>query len=128
LKICQLTEKDVKQISTLWSYTKNFGENFIANLIKYNLNVGLSDGEKLIGWCLMYDVGALAALQVKEKYLRRGYGTLLVKAISKKFSQSFNCDVLANTSYDNNQSISLLTNLGFIEIDSNSWIDVMRKE
>lgn len=95
-------------------------------MIKYNPNVGLLNGDDLIGWCLIYDVGALAALQVKEKHLRKGFATLLVKAITKKFSQYFNCDVLANTSYDNVKSIRLLTKLGFKEVDKNSWIVIKK--
>lgn len=66
--------------------------------------------------------GLLAALQVDHKYKRRGFGTLVVKAISRRIA-ALGDDVAAEIYAKNKASCSLFLKLGFQVIDQCHWIN-----
>lgn len=94
-------------------------------MIENNTNVGLfNDAKELVAWCLKLDFGSLAALQVDENNLRKGYGEIITKAMSKKIATECDVDVTANIIHANFKSKNLFEKLRFQEIENNFWIGV----
>lgn len=69
--------------------------------------------------------GSLGILQVDEQHLRKGYGEIVTKAITKKIALKSEIDVTANITFSNLKSFNLFTKLGFKDIDKNFWIGVI---
>jgi predicted GNAT family acetyltransferase len=98
-------------------------------MIENNTNLGLfNESNELVAWCLKLDFGSLAALQVDEKHLRKGYGEIVTKAISKKIAVECDVDVTCNIIHANFKSKNLFLKLGFEELDNNFWIGVKKSE
>lgn len=98
-------------------------------MIENNTNVGLfNETGELVAWCLKLDFGSLAALQVDEKHLRKGYGEIVTKEISKKIATECDVDITSNIVHANFKSKNLFQKLGFQEIDNNFWIGVKKPE
>lgn len=87
------------------------------------MSIGLfgDDGE-LLAWCLRYDNGSLALLQVDEQHLRKGYGSLVAKAISKRIAIEFDSDVTAMIVKHNQKSMNMFTKLGFVGVGPHTWV------
>lgn len=86
------------------------------------------DKNELAAWCLQLDFGSLSTLQVDEKHLRKGYGQIVTKAISKKIAEESDVDISSNIVHANFKSLNLFSKLGFKEIDKNYWIGVRKPE
>lgn len=101
--------------------------HFIEYMIENNINVGLYDEfDELTAWCLQLDFGSLATLQVDENHLKKGYGSLVAKFVSKQIALENDVDVTANVVLDNFKSMNLFQKLGFKDIDENYWIGVRK--
>lgn len=81
----------------------------------YDLN-----GE-LLGWCLRLQSGALGGLQVREKFKRRGVGSLIVIAMVK-ILVSMAMDSFAFVSSNDELSQTLFTKFGFRKTDDIYWL------
>ena len=87
-----------------------------------NVSVGaFNEQDELVAWCYRYNMGALNALQVDARYYRRGFGTLILKAISKQLAET-DQDSFGFVVIDNEPSQATFNKLGFRIIDSNHWI------
>lgn len=65
----------------------------------------------------------MGGLHVVDAYKRRGFGTLLVKALSRRIADAG--DVVAGeVENENRASKAMLTNLGFQMIDTIHWFVV----
>lgn len=67
----------------------------------------------------------LGALKTDEQYFGNGYGSLVVKGISKKIAQRGH-DVYAGVVEENTPSRGLFGELGFEAIGEARWIMVMK--
>lgn len=123
-----MTQENAAFIKEVWTHGSEFAEGTVSYLIKYNASMGLfNDTGKLIAWCLTFDFGSLAALQVDESYRRKGYGELVTQAITKKISEDFDVDVTSNYVDGNVRSENLVRKIGFKKIDTNRWIGVFNR-
>jgi ribosomal protein S18 acetylase RimI-like enzyme len=121
-EIRELTSDHVGFINANWPHKYEQSELFIDYSIKYHVSAGLFDNDNnLLAWCLRYDNGSLGVLQVDEKHLRKGYGELVTRAILKKISESFHCDVISLVVYENEKSINLFKKLGFRALGGHTW-------
>jgi ribosomal protein S18 acetylase RimI-like enzyme len=126
LEIRSLSVDNTDKINSVWPHASPGSEKFIAYCIENNVNVGLYDKNtnELLAWCLAHDFTSLLALQVDENHYRKGYGEIIVRAITKKIAQTLNIDVMTNIVHANFKSMSLFEKLNFTKIDKNWWICV----
>ncbi|XP_055375841.1 uncharacterized protein LOC129608383 [Condylostylus longicornis] len=97
-----LSEENSGIINELWPYSHPGSENFIKRQIKYNYSLGTfnENSGELIAWCL-----------------RQGYGSLMVKAMSK-FYYNNEEDVTAPVVATNTASRNMFQKLGFKEFEN----------
>lgn len=119
-----MSEEDALIAEAVWPHRHSDSVFFIKLLVKLNENVGLyrNDG-KLIAWCLRLQAGLLGAMQVDDGFRRKGYGTLILKAITRKIGE-LGEDVCACVLTDNLPSIRTFENVGFQVVDSTFWLKV----
>lgn len=123
-----LNDSHVIKINSAWPHRYLGSDQFISYSIKYHESVGLfDDAEELLAWSLRYDNGSLGVLQVDENHLRKGYGSLIAKALSRKIAEAFESDITALIKYDNFESMSMFTNLGFKAAEKHLWLVLKRQ-
>ncbi|XP_055375840.1 uncharacterized protein LOC129608382 [Condylostylus longicornis] len=120
----QLRQEDAKTINEIWPHRHPGSINFIKRLIYYNLSMGVykEDTGELIGWCLRLLIGSLGILHIKEGYKRQGFGSLLVRKMSKSLAD-MNEDTTAPVVIKNTPSRNMFKKLGFEEVGKNYWVD-----
>lgn len=123
-----LSLENVEQINSVWPHRYECSDKFLEYSIKYHISVGLYDGDKnLVAWCLRYDNGSLAILQVDKKHLKKGFGSLVVKKISKKIAIECDSDLIALILHENLKSKNLFKKLGFEELGGHTWFGFKNK-
>ena len=123
-----LTLDNLEQINSNWLHRYDGSEKFIEYLIKYHINIGLFDNNnQLVAWCLKYDNGSLAILQVDEQFMNRGFGSLVAMGISKEIAEKTDCDVLSLVLHENQKSINLFKKLGFVNASGHTWFGLINK-
>lgn len=128
LELRPLTVDCAAQINESWPYRSEHSVDYISYLIKFNLNVGLFDESgELLAWCLRIDVGSLGALQVEENHYRKGFGTIVASAITRKIAEELNEDTTSNVIETNVRSLNMFYKIGYKQIDRSSWIAVKSK-
>lgn len=97
-------------------------------MIANNVSVGLfNESIELVAWCMVFDFGSLAALQVVEKYQRRGFGEIIAKAITKKIAIENDIDVTSFYVDGNLASQRLVEKIGFKKIQMKRRIRICKK-
>lgn len=117
-----LSTKNAEIIDDEWP-NKHVGSLFFVNrLIEWNPNIGAFDeNNELMGWCLRLQTGPLGALQVAEKFKRRGIGSLVTLAMCKILANN-EMDTFALVGEQNFSSQNLFTKLGFKHADDVFWL------
>lgn len=124
-----LKKENAFKINSVWPHRQEGSERFIEYMIEHNTNVGLFDATgELVAWCLRLDFGSLGALQVDENHYRKGFGSIVTKAICRKIAMECDADVTSNIIHKNFKSLNLFQKLGFKDIDKNHWIGVKKPE
>lgn len=124
-EIKPLSLEDVSKINSFWPHTDRGNAKLVANMMVKNIHLGLyNENGELVAWCLRMDFGTLAVLQVDDNHLRKGYGSIIAKAISKKIAEECDIDITTNIVLSNFKSVNLFDKLGFHDIDNNHWIIV----
>lgn len=94
----------------------------VKRLIEWNPNLAAYDlNGQLLGWCFRLQSGALGGLQVREKFKRRGVGSLIIIAMVK-ILVSMNMDSFAFVSSDDERSQRIFTKFGFRKTDDIYWL------
>ncbi|XP_058984682.1 uncharacterized protein LOC101899829 [Musca domestica] len=115
-----LNESYAEQINNVWPHRSEGSVNFVKMLIRLNKSVGLFEDGKLVAWCLLLPLGALGLLQVENTHKRKGFGSLVVKLLSKFLAEN-NIEVTAPVVVKNVASRSMFEKLGFKEVDKVYW-------
>ena len=124
-----LSKIDAIKINSVWPHAHEGSQQFLELLIEVNPSVGLySDNGELVAWSVGLEVAALGALQVDDNHLRKGFGSIIAKALSKKIALERDHDITAHIILNNTNSLSMFQKIGFKEIDSNNWIGVEVKK
>lgn len=102
---------------------KHIGSHFFVNrLIEWNPNIGAFDeNNELMGWCLRLQAGPLGALQVRDKFMRKGIGSLVALAMCKILA-NMNLDTFALVGVQNIASQKMFVKLGFKHTDDAYWL------
>ncbi|XP_062139732.1 uncharacterized protein LOC133848252 [Drosophila sulfurigaster albostrigata] len=117
-----LVEADAQLIDKMWPYSGPGSLYFIQRQIRLCPSMGLYDmqSNKLVAWCVRTMDGLLAALQVDNAYRRRGFGTIVVAALSREIG-ALGEDVGAEIHPENIISISIFNKLGFRVSEQCYW-------
>ncbi|XP_039759431.1 uncharacterized protein LOC120633308 [Pararge aegeria] len=107
-----LTLDSVKLVNDNWPHKYPGSEWYYEMLTKAKLGYGLYNGEELIAWVYIKEMGALGHLYTLDKHRRKGYGELVLKLISNMFLQDKKYTV-AFCSEGNSSAANLYTKLGF---------------
>lgn len=115
--IAPLKITNSKTISEIYPHNYNGMIPYVENIIELNGGFGLfskSTG-KLLSWALRNEHGGIGTLQTIESEMRKGYGKIVVKALTRQIADS-NDDVNVFILKDNFRSQNLFLSLGFIQI------------
>ncbi|XP_031627732.1 uncharacterized protein LOC116343668 [Contarinia nasturtii] len=104
---------DYEKAYEVWPSRKISSVKLIERVAKYNPNVGAFLDDTMVSWVFRFPSGLLMALQTDEKYFGKGYGQLVVKAISKQVACDWGHDICAGIFDQNVASKSLFGKLGF---------------
>ncbi|XP_070075770.1 uncharacterized protein [Drosophila takahashii] len=96
---------------------------FIERQIRMCVSAGLyrEDPQELVAWCIRLQGGYLGALQVKNSYQRRGFGSVVTREISYRLAFQGH-DVMALVGHSNKPSAGMFNKLGFQVIDQCLWL------
>lgn len=118
-----MSVENAEIVNELWPNKHQGSLFFVKRLIEWNPQIGaFNENNELMGWCLRLQSGALGALQVREKFMRRGIGSLLIMAMCKVLSANSDSDTFALTGRDNLASRIMFAKLGFKHTDDAYWI------
>lgn len=126
--LTSLSENNVEKINAAWPHRYEGSEKFISYSINFHMSAGLFDDDgELLAWSLRYDNGAIGVLQVDSKQRRKGYGTVMAKAMAKKIAEESDMDVTAQIHHLNETSISMFKKIGFKELTPHTWFVLTSK-
>lgn len=96
---------------------------FLKRLIDWNPNIGLftKDDDKLVAWCFRLQSGPLGALQVDEKYMRKGFGSLVTRKMCQILAE-MDQDTFALVGDHNEASQLMFEKIGFKVVDYCYWL------
>lgn len=114
-------------MNSVWPHAHEGSQQFLELLIEINPSVGLySENGELVAWSVGLEVAALGALQVDVNFLRKGFGSIVAKGLSKKIAIERDYDITAHIILNNTNSLSMFQKIGFKEIENNYWIGVQK--
>ncbi|XP_055375839.1 uncharacterized protein LOC129608380 [Condylostylus longicornis] len=118
-----LSQVDAENINKIWPNLHYGSLFFIKRIIELNPSIGAykTNTDELVAWCLQLQSGALGVLQVKEGYKRKGYGSLVVQAMTKILAAR-NSDTFACVGQNNQASHNTFKKCGFEIIDGCNWL------
>ncbi|XP_067623903.1 uncharacterized protein [Eurosta solidaginis] len=117
----RLELKHAEQVNSVWPHHGPGSIIFVNRLIKFNDSIGVFDkSDNLIAWSLRLPNGSLGLVQVMDTHKRLGFGSLVVKAISKLLAEK-ELEVTAPVLIDNIPSQKMFSKLGFKPIDEIYW-------
>jgi ribosomal protein S18 acetylase RimI-like enzyme len=120
-----LSPDDVVIAESVWPNRHCGSLFFLKRLAQWNTSVGAFDHAtgQLMAWTFHQQPGTMGALQVMTGFERRGLGSLVTRALSKKLA-GIGRDTLALVFVDNKASIGMFEKLGFRRIDFAflSWV------
>ncbi|KAH8329274.1 hypothetical protein KR074_006738, partial [Drosophila pseudoananassae] len=119
----RLSVEDASLVNDEWPNHHLGSLYFIERQIRMCVSIGLYDekSQELVAWCIRLQGGFLGALQVKEAYKRRGFGSLVTREISHLLASQGH-DVMALVGPTNKASSGMFTKLGFTVIDRCVWL------
>lgn len=111
----KLNKSHVNVINLYWLHNHKGSENYLSTLIEKNdvYGIFLKSNNKLICWVLRNHFGLLCNLQTLPEYYGEGYGSLLVKIISKELAGRENDFIGCIIINGNDVSESFFGRLGF---------------
>lgn len=111
------TLEQIERVSSIWSNRDEGSLFFLKRLMDWNLNIGLFTAEdELVSWCFRLQSGPLGALQTDERYLRRGFGSLVTRKMCKMLAE-LGQDTFALVDTGNEPSRRMFEKIGFKATD-----------
>ncbi|XP_034835431.1 uncharacterized protein [Maniola hyperantus] len=115
-----LTPDCAQMVNDKWPHKHPGSEWYYDLLTKAKLGYGLYNGEELIAWVFIKEMGALGHLFTLESHRRKGYGKLVLKLISNMRLKDKKCTV-AFCSVGNMNAANLYSKLGFKRVHELHW-------
>ncbi|KAL9707059.1 hypothetical protein quinque_010577 [Culex quinquefasciatus] len=106
----------------IWPHRSEASEYFFKRLAAWNVSIGLfNESDELLAWCFQWPTGAIGPLEVHPDHYRKGYGTIIAKAIAKEVAAAgFNC--YGTVRVENEASGAMFTKLGFRPVDCHNFV------
>ncbi|XP_039438366.1 uncharacterized protein LOC120419668 [Culex pipiens pallens] len=121
-RLANLDLKHAPQVNQAWPFHCDGSEFTVKRCLAWNTNVGLFNQEaELVGWCLHSNLGFLSYLHVDDRCRNRGFGELMVRAISRKVAEK-GLNVYGGVRPDNGPSRRLFQKVGFEQRQAIAWI------
>lgn len=120
-RLGKLSPEDAAKADVVWPNRHCGSLFFLRRLAAWNPNVGLyNNSGELVAWCFRLQAGPLGALQVDERHLKRGYGSIVTAAMAKQLAE-LNQDCFALVGNANVPSKRMFEKLGFRHTDFAYW-------
>ncbi|XP_037710993.1 uncharacterized protein LOC119548003 [Drosophila subpulchrella] len=118
-----LSVADAPLINAEWPNRHSGSLFFIERQIRMCVSAGLyrEDTNELVAWCIRLQGGYLGALQVKDSYKRRGFGSVVTREISYRLAAQGH-DVMGLVAHSNKPSSGMASKLGSQIIDQCLWL------
>lgn len=122
LHLKKLKVKHASIANKHWPYSCEGSEFFLKRLAAWNTSIGLfNDYGEMLAWSFCWPTGAIGPLEVAKNHLRKGYGSLIAKAIAKEVAkEGLNCygTVVSN----NTVSKTMFDKLGFKPVEDTYYV------
>jgi len=96
---------------------------YIEQCLKNGPSAGIKEGERLAGWALTHDDGAMGFLHVIEEFRRRGIAEKIMKYLVNTILESGNLP-FAHIEKKNFPSMNLAMKLGFKKDREATWFEI----
>ncbi|XP_058122351.1 uncharacterized protein LOC131293172 [Anopheles ziemanni] len=122
VRLGTVSAEHVPTINKIWPHMTIGTEFAIKRLILWNESVALFDesSNELLAWCLQLMTGAHGVLQVPIEHSRKGYGTIIAKAMAKKLAKMGH-NSYAYVTDTNEPSRALFDKIGFQNVGTMCW-------
>jgi len=123
--VAPLKPNQASTINSIWPHKFPGSEDYVRNLIKVNGGFGLylKTNDKLVAWVLKNFLGTMVVLQTLEEYKRRGYASLVVRAMSRDIAEEGH-NPLGTVVTTNSPSQGMFAKLGFQILDYARFIGI----
>ncbi|XP_061389386.1 uncharacterized protein LOC133324561 [Musca vetustissima] len=124
--LAELQERHADLIHSLWANNKEGSLDYIKGHIQINKTIGLyqKSNNELIGWILQNEFGGIAVLQVMSSHQRKGFGRILVEALTNIIAETESIPATAWVVVGNVKSESLLQKVGYKRAVIYEWIQL----
>ena len=113
LEMKSLSLSDIDKIYSLWPHAHKVPRKLVEKFIKYNPTIALFDEKsQLIAWMFYNDQACGNGLHVDPKYLGRGYGKLVGRALARKVAEELDYDFVIGVLPSNEKSLNLFSKNG----------------
>lgn len=121
--IKKLESQHAEIVNKYWAYARAGSEEFVRDTIILNEGVGLftDKNDALVAWNTVQHFRGLGMLYTLEEYRKKGYASLVTRALSKILSDK-NIDPYACILTTNQPSLTTFAKLGFERICSVYWM------
>lgn len=124
-KVIKLSVDDVQYIYDNYEYKKYTSLEYIAERIVKDISFGIIEDNKLAGWIMIHDDGAIGLLNVLPAFRKKGYGYELILAMIKEVRKIDKISFL-HIEEDNIKSTNLALKIGFEKDRRVHWLKANR--
>lgn len=119
----KLNEDHAVVMNEIWPHKFKGSLDYLKTFIKMNGGFGvfLKEDDSIVAWILKNQMGMMVVLQTADGYKRKGYGSLVTKAIAKEIAKEGHVP-LGTVLIDNFASKNMFKKLGFKIIDQLAYI------
>lgn len=112
----------------VWPWRHEGSEYFMKRLAAWNISIGLfNESDEMLAWSFVWPTGAIGPLEVAKAHLRKGYGTLIAKAIAKEVAKNgMNC--YGTIVSGNDASVAMFVKLGFERVEDTYYVRTRAKK
>lgn len=122
-RFVSLSPDDASYVYRNSNYQSYLSESYLRDRITRGPTVALYDKNKLVGWALTQDDGAMGALHVLESHRKRGFGFQITLALSRKL-RSQGKTPFAYVERGNAAALKLLKEVGFVRQKQVHWFEL----
>lgn len=121
IQLSSINIEEAEYIYSNYEYKQYTSLEYVRDRIIKQGGYGVHEDNKLVGWILTQDDGALGLLNVLAPYRRKGYGNELTIALSKKVRQQGRHPVV-HIEESNYKSVNNALKIGFKKYKTVNWV------
>lgn len=122
--VVPLSASDALYIYENSMYKEYISVDYIEYRIANGIALGIYDGEKLVGWAVTHDDGAIGFLNVLEEYRGKGYGFDITAAMVDRLLKAGEVPFL-HIEEENHKSMCLALRAGFKKDRRIHWVKLL---